>query len=90
MATTGPEHRLGLSVGRKLGNAVVRGRFKRQIRDAFRLNQASIPRPDNGEGSYDIVVTVRKHDPLKFEEYASLLVEAVNAAHRAHEKRTTK
>lgn len=89
MATSGPQHRLGLSVGRKLGNAVVRGRFKRQIRDAFRLHRESLPRPTDGNGSYDMVVTVRKHDALAFDEYAKLLVDAINAAHRTHEKRTT-
>lgn len=46
--------RLGLSIGKKVGNAVVRNHWKRGIREAFRLQQDQFPI------GMDIVVRPRK------------------------------
>jgi len=46
--------RLGLSVGKAVGNAVIRNRVKRVLREAFRLNKHLLP------GGYDLVVVPRR------------------------------
>lgn len=80
------EHRLGLSAGRRLGGASKRNRFKRLIRESFRLDRGAYPTPA-GTGAYDIVVTARVHEIESLETYRVLLGEAVRAAHRVHTKR---
>lgn len=46
--------RLGLSVSKKVGNAVVRNRWKRRIREAFRRNRRQLPQ------SVDLVCIPRR------------------------------
>jgi ribonuclease P protein component len=81
-------HRLGLSIGRRFGNAVERGRFKRMIREVFRTHRALLPRPSDGR--YDIVVTARAHDRASLEAYREWVTEAIDAAHRVHAKRVAR
>lgn len=49
---SGPS-RLGVVVSRRVGNAVVRNRAKRLMREVFRRNQAKIP------GAFDLVLIAR-------------------------------
>lgn len=76
LCVNGLEHsRLGITTSRKVGGAVVRNRWRRLIREAYRLHKAEFPQ------GYDIVVIVKpKQKPTSmmdvFEEIAS-------QAHRA-------
>jgi len=54
-----PWSRLGVSVPRKVGNAVRRNRIKRIVRETFRLYREIFPH------SSDIVVTIRPEFSLK-------------------------
>ena len=69
--------RLGLSVARRVGSAPKRVRIKRLLREAFRLSRSELP------AGYDLIVVVRKHEPLPLAEYRRLLAEAVGKLHRA-------
>lgn len=62
--------RLGLSVGRRVGNAVARNRFKRLLREAFRLEQHALPL------GLDLIIIVRPHATLRLAAYQRLLVDA--------------
>ena len=59
--------RLGLSVSGRLGNAVERNRFKRRVREAFRLHKHELPK------GFDFIVIPRKRLGRTVEEiYDSL------------------
>jgi ribonuclease P protein component len=53
-----PYSRIGLSVGRSVGNAVTRNRWKRLLREAFRLQRSELP-----EGIDLVVVPRGKAEP---------------------------
>jgi ribonuclease P protein component len=62
--------RIGLSVGRRVGTAVVRNRVKRQLREAFRHVRQGAPR------GYDFVINVREHERARRDEYEQWLMKA--------------
>ncbi|MBL0870070.1 MAG: ribonuclease P protein component [Phycisphaerales bacterium] len=65
--------RLGLSVGRKFGPAVARNRFKRLIREAFRLSQRELPT------GLDLIVQSHPHETLTLDGYRELLLGAARS-----------
>lgn len=83
--------RLGLSVGRRCGTAVMRNRIKRGVREAFRLAQHDLPMIEAGagasEGSYDFIVSTSPHEPLTAEEYGRAFAAAATELHREWIKR---
>lgn len=74
--------RLGLSVGRRVGGAVVRNRAKRVVREAFRLSMGELP-------ALDLVVAVRpgRGEGLELEECRRALVEMAWGVAREWERR---
>ncbi|QQE12626.1 ribonuclease P protein component [Planctomycetota bacterium] len=70
-----PHNRLGLSVSRKVGNAIKRSRIKRLLRESYRLTQHQQPT------AYDIVIVVRPHAPfLSLTDYQTHLLAALKDA----------
>jgi ribonuclease P protein component len=65
--------RLGITASRKVGGAVVRNRFKRLVREVFRLHKEFFP------AGCDIVVAARKSaDDLDFRKVREELIELVS------------
>ena len=74
------EHcRLGLAISRRAGNAVTRNRIRRLVRESFRLLQHGLPREPHG---YDLVVSVRRHEPLSLDGYSGAFRRVVETLDR--------
>lgn len=85
LPNTLPNHRLGLSVPKRVGSAPRRNRAKRCLREAFRLLQTQFPHRD--DGNYDFIVVVRPHEALDQAEYQDLLLATALQLHGEWEKR---
>ena len=70
------EARLGITVSRKVGNAVTRNRIKRWVREAFRQNREIFNRPVD-------LVLIAKRDIEDF-SYANIEAELVEVVRRFH------
>lgn len=57
MKTAARSTALGLTVSKKIGNAVTRNRIRRRMREAYRLNEAGF------KSGFDIVIVAR-HEVL--------------------------
>lgn len=71
----GVDFRLGISVSKKVGNAVVRNRLRRMIKEIIRLNGAQIA------GQTDFILIVRK--PAADMEYKEMEKSIIHVLKRA-------
>jgi len=87
LKTEGPNRRLGLSVSKKVGGAVVRNKVKRRLREVFRELDRS------AEGNWDVVISARpaaaqasfddlKHSTFKLAERLKVFESSTRNARR--------
>jgi ribonuclease P protein component len=77
----GHSRRIGFSAGKRLGNAVVRNRCKRRLRECYRLHQFEVPL-----GMDMIVVARRDLVNAKWEKIVSAFLDAIRRSRTVMEK----
>ena len=80
----GPVTRIGLSVSKQHGGAIVRNRLKRLLREAFRLMQHQIP------ASLDLIVIPLAKDKASLVAYQESLVKATRRLMRRLDQPATR
>lgn len=73
--------RIGITIPKKTGNAVVRNRWKRWLREAFRLHQAELPQ------GFELIVRPKRGATGGFEAICSSLVGSANKAAKRARRR---
>ncbi|MCK0469787.1 ribonuclease P protein component [Halalkalibacter sp. APA_J-10(15)] len=80
-----PFFRLGLSVSKKVGNAVTRNRIKRYIRECFRIEQDQI------KDCFDFIVIARQPTAkMSFHEVEKSLMHVLRKAKVLHKYHSSK
>ncbi|MBN1851315.1 MAG: ribonuclease P protein component [Pirellulales bacterium] len=72
--------RLGLAVSRRVGNAIARNRWKRYLREAFRLSFADVPL------GLDLIVVPLRSQPPSLGDLRHSLVHLANRIHSSIEE----
>jgi ribonuclease P protein component len=76
--------RLGFAISRRVGRATVRNRIRRLLREAFRHTRHDLPTDPYG---YDLVVSVRRHEPATVDDYGQALHRGIEGLQRRWSKR---
>lgn len=77
----GKPSRFGVSVSKRVGNAVRRNRVKRLLREAYRLQQYELPQ------GFDWLMVVRPHGDLPLAFYIKTLRELAQSVAKRWERR---
>lgn len=78
--------RFGLTVSRRVGNAVVRNRVKRRLREALK-RLAGEPQGSPGQAHFDYVIVARREAlDAQFHDLVTAVTEGIGGVHRPRRK----